>query len=57
MHTPKEAMEHFRKTGEHMGIFKSQGHADAFDKQLHEDLGWIGSKNKWSDNSAAQEDE
>lgn len=56
-YTPKEAFEHFKKTGEHMGIFSSREHADAFDKQLHEDLGWLGSKNKWSDNTEAQGDD
>lgn len=56
MHTPQEAMKHFKETGEHMGIFESQQHADAFDKQLHEDLGWLGAKNKWSDTSASKEE-
>jgi hypothetical protein len=50
----KEAFEHFKKTGEHMGIFKSRKHADAFDKKLHEDMGWLGSKNVWDDTSDAQ---
>lgn len=51
MHTPEEAIKHFKKTGEHMGIFESRKHADAFDEQLHKDLGWIGSKNTWDDSS------
>jgi hypothetical protein len=52
----KEAFDHFKKTGEHAGIFDSEAAADAFDEQLHEDMGWRGSKNKWSDNrgSASQ---
>lgn len=49
----KEAFDHYKKTGEHAGIFESEASADAFDKQLHEDMGWLGSKNKWSDNSAS----
>lgn len=55
-YTPKEAFEHFKKTGEHMGIFENRKSADAFDKQLHEDLGWTGSKNQWSDNSDSEEE-
>lgn len=47
----KEAFEHFKRTGEHAGIFNSREAADAFDKQLHEDMGWLGSSNKWSDTS------
>lgn len=53
-YSPKEAFNHFKKTGEHLGIFKSQEHADAFDEQLHKDMGWMGSKNKWSDQSGSQ---
>lgn len=55
-HSNKEAIEHFKKTREHMGIFSSQEAADAFDEKLHQDLGWIGSKNKWDDNSEGQEE-
>ncbi len=57
MHTPQEAMKHFKETGEHMGIFDTQKNADAFDEQLHKDMGWNGPKNKWDDNSQAQGDE
>lgn len=53
-YTPKEAFEHFKKTGEHMGIFENEESANAFDKQLHEDMGWIGQKNKWSDESDSE---
>ena len=44
---PKEAIEHFKKTGEHMGIFKTRAEADKYDKQLHERMGWKGESNKW----------
>ena len=43
----KEAFEHFKNTGEHAGIFDSRKAADAFDKALHEQMGWAGKKNKW----------
>lgn len=56
MHTPEEAMQHFKDTGEHMGIFNSREAADAFDKQLHEDMGWLGARNKWSDQSDSKTD-
>jgi len=43
----KDAFNHFRKTGEHMGIFHSQEAADSYDKKLHSDMGWFGPKNVW----------
>lgn len=43
----KEAKEHFRKTGQHLGIFKDQKDADQYDQQMHQKQGWTGSKNKW----------
>lgn len=46
-YSPKEAFEHFKNTGEHAGIFASKEQADAFDKLLHEHMGWIGKRNKW----------
>lgn len=45
--SPKEAFSHFKKTGEHMGIFKTRKEADLYDKQLHERMGWNGEGNKW----------
>ena len=33
----KEAVEQFRKTGKHLGVFKSVADANAYAKQLHED--------------------
>ena len=56
-YSPKEAFQHFKDTGEHMGIFENRKAADAFDKKLHEDMGWIGSKNKWSDSDETKGDE
>ena len=47
LHNANEAFEHFKNTGEHMGIFDSRKAADAFDKALHEQMGWTGKKNKW----------
>ncbi len=43
----KDAFNHFKKTGEHMGMFHSQEAADAYDKKLHQDMGWIGKHNIW----------
>lgn len=37
-----EAIKHYEKTGEHMGIFKSEKDADEYDKKLHNDMGWNG---------------
>jgi hypothetical protein len=45
----QEALNHYRKSGEHMGLFHSQKAADAYDKKLHKDMGWIGKANKWKD--------
>lgn len=33
--TPKQAWEEFKKTGQHLGIFKSTADADAYAQQLH----------------------
>jgi hypothetical protein len=43
----KEAVKHYKETGEHMGIFSSEAAADAYDKKLHEEKGWVGVGNKW----------
>jgi hypothetical protein len=43
----KEATEHYKKTGEHLGIFKNREDANKYDKQLHERMGWRGESNKW----------
>lgn len=43
----KEATEHYKKTGEHLGVFKNQKDADKYDKQLHARMGWLGETNKW----------
>lgn len=43
----KDAFNHFKNTGEHMGLFHSKEAADAYDKKLHEDMGWLGPKNVW----------
>jgi hypothetical protein len=31
----KEAIEHYRRTGEHLGIFDTPEHADAYAEALH----------------------
>ena len=56
-YSPKEAFQHFKDTGEHMGIFKSRKEADSFDKKLHEDMGWVGKNNKWPDTDEDQGEE
>ncbi len=47
----KEAYKHYRETGEHMGIFKTEKDADNYDKDLHNKMGWNGapgsSQEKW----------
>ena len=43
----KEAVQHFKKTGLHLGIFKTQKDADKYDEQLHKRMGWTGKSNKW----------
>lgn len=45
--SPKDAFEYYRHTGENLGVFGSQDAADAYDKQMHEQLGWIGTNNNW----------
>lgn len=45
--TNKEAVAHYKKTGEHLGVFKTREQADKYDKQLHERMGWMGETNKW----------
>lgn len=45
----KEATEHYKKTGEHLGIFKTRDEANKYDKQLHERMGWTGENNKWDE--------
>lgn len=45
--TPKQATEHYLKTGEHLGIFKTQAQADKYDEDMHRRMGWLGKKNKW----------
>lgn len=43
----QEAVEHYKKTGEHMGKFKDEEAANEYDKIIHQQLGWTGKKNKW----------
>lgn len=37
-----EAIKHFHQTGEHMGIFKTEEDAEAYDRNLHNQMGWNG---------------
>lgn len=34
-HTEKEAIEHYRKTGQHMGVFDTPEHADQYANAIH----------------------
>lgn len=34
-HTEQEAIQHYRQTGQHMGIFDTPQHADAYAEQVH----------------------
>jgi hypothetical protein len=36
----KEAIAHYKKTGEHMGKFKSEEAAEKYDKKIHKEMGW-----------------
>lgn len=45
----KEATDHYIKTGEHLGVFKTKEEADKYDKQLHQRMGWLGEANKWDE--------
>lgn len=46
-----EAIKHYHDTGEQMGIFDSEKSADAYDRQLHNKMGWNGkpgsAQDKW----------
>lgn len=44
----EEAIKHYKDTNEHMGVFRDQASADAYDKELHEEKGWNGAGNKWA---------
>jgi len=45
--SPEDAIEHFKQTKEHLGIFGSEDAANAYDKQMHEQMGWTGPNNQW----------
>lgn len=34
-HTEREAIDHYKQTGQHMGIFDSPAHADAYAEKIH----------------------
>jgi hypothetical protein len=38
LQTPQEIMDQYRRTGQHLGIFDSPQNADAYDRQLHQNL-------------------
>lgn len=50
----KKAVEHYRETGQHMGVFSSEAAANEYDKKLHKEKGWEGQANKW-DNKSPEE--
>lgn len=49
----QEAIQHYKQTGEHMGIFNSQQAADQYDQNMHKQQGWTGPNNKWNQSSLA----
>lgn len=51
-----DAIKHYRKTGEHMGIFSSQDAADKYDQQLHKEKGWVGENNQWANQGESMDD-
>ncbi len=40
--TADEAVDHWRKTGESLGVFKTEADANEYDKRLHTLMGWNG---------------
>lgn len=42
-----DAINHFKNTHEHMGIFETRQDADRYDEVLHKIKGWTGKKNIW----------
>lgn len=46
--SPEQAIEFFKETKQHMGIFGSQEAADQYDMQMHNQLGWTGPNNNWN---------
>lgn len=46
----KEAVEHYKQTGKHLGIFKTESDANRFDEIMHKENGWVGSHNIWEGN-------
>jgi hypothetical protein len=54
--TNEAALEHYHKTGEHMGKFPTEADADKFDQTLHNKMGWDGppgsAQEKWQKGQA-----
>lgn len=50
-----EAIAHYKQTGEHMGIFKSEADANKYDERIHKEKGWEGESNKWENPETAEE--
>jgi len=42
-----EAVENFKSTRNHLGIFQSLQDADLYDEELHKSKGWMGKGNRW----------
>ncbi len=53
--SPEEAFDHFKKTKEQLGIFGSEDAANAYDKQMHEQMGWVGPNNVWPETPEMQQ--
>lgn len=49
----KEAIKHYKETGEHMGVFKSETDANLYDEKLHHEKGWEGKGNKWENDRSS----
>ena len=45
----EEAIQHFKDTGQSMGVFKDEESASNYDKTVHEMMGWTGKSNVWSE--------
>jgi hypothetical protein len=45
--SPEEAIQVFKDTGEHFGIFDSEASANKYDEQMHNEHQMTGPKNVW----------
>lgn len=44
----EQAIEYYKKTGNHLGIFSSEEEANRYDEAMHLNMGWTGEENQWN---------